>query len=458
MNNLLLSPLFTRYLFAIFGTVLVVIILFSFFWLNEREAVSLKLFVNDTNTQARILNNILVEDPSLFPTYLNVINTYSNTGQLIDVVDKSELKARLEHSEIIATEYGVDIFFNEQEDIFYVNYPVEGGQYLLIADLPDGHDRLSTIPPFQERLLVEANESDTFWLMVILAVVMIFFLIAILLIIMVRAIYKHIQYLDKMNQAFSNGNLQTRIDVAMPEPLNSLAISFNHMASAIENLVTEKDVIAGAISHELRTPLARLQLASGLALKHCHDEKVKPFIHDIEHYIDELDVLTQQILMLSKLDHQREKALSMSHIDIVRLVKDRMQHFELATDDKKIYISHVDGLVVHGDVFFLHIVVDNIIKNALNYCSQLVEISLSQQHENCIVMLFEDDGEGIPEAQWASVLLPFARVQISRDRQSGGHGLGLAIASMIMKLHGGKITVSDSSLGGAKITVILPAA
>jgi len=99
---------------------------------------------------------------------------------------------------------------------------------------------------------------------------------------------------------------------------------------------------------------------------------------------------------------------------------------------------------------------DNLVQNALRYASQTVEVTLTKDN-NDYLLIVEDDGKGIPEEKRAHIFDAFSRIDASRDRASGGFGLGLAIVDRIVQAHSGNVSIHDSPLGGARFEVRIPA-
>jgi len=101
--------------------------------------------------------------------------------------------------------------------------------------------------------------------------------------------------------------------------------------------------------------------------------------------------------------------------------------------------------------------VGNLVQNATRYCSHAIEVSVELEKKKGLILIHvDDDGPGIPEAERVRIFEPFARLDQSRTRDSGGYGLGLAIVRQIAMLQGGDVVVSESSLGGSRFTLSIP--
>ena len=112
-------------------------------------------------------------------------------------------------------------------------------------------------------------------------------------------------------------------------------------------------------------------------------------------------------------------------------------------------------LEVEAEERYLHRVLQNLVTNALRYAQSRIVMRV-EESEDQVVIHVDDDGPGIPEHERERVFKPFARLDKSRHRASGGYGLGLSIVKRIVDWHGGEIRVDESPEGGARFTVTLP--
>jgi two-component system OmpR family sensor kinase len=116
---------------------------------------------------------------------------------------------------------------------------------------------------------------------------------------------------------------------------------------------------------------------------------------------------------------------------------------------------HSEMQDIVGDRHYLHRALQNLTGNALKFAASVIRVTVRKDGEFVLIAV-EDDGCGIPEENWESIFEPFSRVDSSRNRKSGGYGLGLAITRQIVGWHQGEISLSNSDLGGAKFVVKLP--
>ena len=115
----------------------------------------------------------------------------------------------------------------------------------------------------------------------------------------------------------------------------------------------------------------------------------------------------------------------------------------------------VSGAQVMGDRVALGRVLRNLVDNAARHARSRITLEL-RESDGAVVLVVEDDGPGIPEADRARVVERFVRLDDARARDAGGAGLGLAIVDEVVRAHGGTFTISSGSLGGARVVVRLP--
>lgn len=212
-----------------------------------------------------------------------------------------------------------------------------------------------------------------------------------------------------------------------------------------------------AIAHELRTPLSRIQLALGIIKGRTLEKGVSELISDLDTYVGELHQLTDDILTLALLQHQPRNDdqihLAQRTVNLVTQACTVIDNYTGLYPSLDIRLIGLKEALVEGNQRQIQMGLDNIVRNACRYArSQIViEIIVFQGR---LTLQVCDDGCGIPEQDRDQVLLPFARLESSRDRQTGGSGLGLAIVNLIMKRNGRGIQITDSQWGGCKIILL----
>jgi signal transduction histidine kinase len=229
--------------------------------------------------------------------------------------------------------------------------------------------------------------------------------------------------------------------------LRELAASFDEMAGRIRKLILGQKELTGALSHEMRTPLARIKFALAmLGNQGPPSEDIKSINQDVA----EIDQLITAMLDYARLDHsEMEISPQLTPVDawMEQVVgKARASHPQLQ-------ISQQSGQEFASfDPYLMELALSNMLVNACRYArTQVLASFVCEAGQNRLAV--DDDGQGIPEAERQTVFKAFTRLDSSRNRQTGGYGLGLAIVARIAALHGGSARAETSRLGGARIVV-----
>jgi signal transduction histidine kinase len=276
-----------------------------------------------------------------------------------------------------------------------------------------------------------------------------------------RSHWQGLQSLSAVADAFGAGKLSARATVKPSASIYPLAERINHMAGRIEGLVESQANLLHSVSHELRTPIARLEFALELLRAKAPDGSLEPRIAAMEGDLAELNALVGELLGMAKIGAGGELAakpfdLALALADCV----DATPGSDPAGSDPKVKINcNIEaalGMVV-GDQRLLMRALGNLLRNAEKYAKSCI-ILRAHRLGSGIEIVVEDDGPGIPATERDRIFEPFYRLDRSRDRATGGFGLGLSIARKAVELHGGTIRADHSPLGGARFTITLPAA
>ncbi|OPH38547.1 Sensor protein RstB [Moraxella lacunata] len=313
----------------------------------------------------------------------------------------------------------------------------------------------STIP--NEVLVVTVPLFNFFSLDVIISIILIcLLLVSFGVYALIFPLERRLQLLQMGVNKVAEGKLDTMVQVAGYDDIARLSSTFNTMTRHIKRLIESQRELTRAVSHELRTPVARIRFAVDmLADDDDYDSRQMQ-----KQYIDEdiasLNELIDEILTYAKLEEGSPKM----DWEMVCL-KELLEQIERETNalGKPIAIQikpPAQKVVAMADRRYLHRVVQNLAGNALRYAKSTIIISAGVKKGMAFVTV-EDDGHGIPEADREKVFIPFARLDDSRTRASGGYGLGLSIVSRIAFWFSGNMSVDESpSLHGARFTMEWP--
>jgi two-component system, OmpR family, sensor histidine kinase CpxA len=260
-------------------------------------------------------------------------------------------------------------------------------------------------------------------------------------------------------QQLAKGHLSTRATTATEsrgDELGALARDFNTMADHIEELISTQRQLIFDISHELRSPLARLNVALDLARGGKAGNL--PFDH-MESDLARLDEMIGRLLTIAKFDaaSMQVELTSVDLTEIVgRVVGDAA--FEARKREVVVMFAAQEHHYVHGNAELLHSALENVVRNAVRYTAvgTPVEISLKTEGKSDLLLEIRDHGSGVPEDNLGKIFQPFYRIAEARDRESGGVGLGLAIADRIVRLHGGTIRAENMQPPGLKVLIQIP--
>jgi len=256
--------------------------------------------------------------------------------------------------------------------------------------------------------------------------------------------------LENAAQRFGQGHLNERIHFDNASSLLRLGVAFNQMADNINTLVASKKQLIDGIAHELRTPLVRLRYRLEMSDNLSEAESTA-----LNRDIGQLEALIEELLTYARLDRPRVE-LNLQSLDLARWLEERLLDIRLVNPDIDIALD-TPQRENHGvaDARLMERVLDNLVNNALRYANQRLRVGLWFDGATACLQV-EDDGPGIPQAERERVFEPFVRLDPSRDRATGGCGLGLAIVHSVAQAFGGNVTIDSSPLGGACVRFCWP--
>ncbi|MFC6440180.1 ATP-binding protein [Bowmanella sp. JS7-9] len=254
--------------------------------------------------------------------------------------------------------------------------------------------------------------------------------------------------INRAAEQFGQGNLDARAPRRLTSTLQPLAQRFNAMAARIQALITSHKTLSHAVSHELKTPIARIRFAHEM-LKDAENESDRTrYLQRIDESIEELNALVEELLVYARFDRETP-VLHREQNDFAVLAEMVLTRYRETHPALRYQLRcEADCPTVNTDKSAMLRILDNLIRNAVRYACSEVQIRLLP-FERGVEIQVHDDGIGIPEAEREAIFEPFVRLDKSRDRASGGIGLGLSIVKRYVELQGGSITISQSPLGGA---------
>ncbi|WP_036566868.1 ATP-binding protein [Oceanospirillum beijerinckii] len=291
-----------------------------------------------------------------------------------------------------------------------------------------------------------------------------FCIIAIALALWIWTFHRKLSRLEQTAEQLSRGELSGRAPTGFFKEVGGLNKAFNHMAERLEQLVSSHKRLTNAVAHELRTPIFRLRCQLELLLPDMSQQELDEFIRSMDEDLVELDTLVDELLSYARMESGRENfspaqtpldAWLNQQQDLAR----GCQH-SVSFDPGVQACCSGQGDVGKGvnaefDPNLIRRALSNLIRNADVYAETEIVVGYEVRGKSVLIYV-DDDGPGIPEQDRERILQPFERLDVSRTRSSGGYGLGLSICREIASLHQGRILISDSILGGARIALELP--
>jgi signal transduction histidine kinase len=257
-----------------------------------------------------------------------------------------------------------------------------------------------------------------------------------------RRIAKPLRTLAAATRGFRPGETAVPVAEAGPQDVRDVIAAFNALALRVTAMLDEKDRMLGAIGHDLRTPLAALRVR--IESVEDDDDRIK-----MADTIDEMNRTLDDILSLARLGRPSEP---LTEVDIAALVEAVVDDFldlgaEVACEESA-------RLRMRLRPSLMRRALRNLIENALKYGSE-VEVKLVDTPRQVSIMVC-DRGPGIPEDRLNDVFEAFTRLESSRNKETGGIGLGLALTRAIVREAGGDVILANRDGGGLEAVITLP--
>lgn len=328
-----------------------------------------------------------------------------------------------------------DLYYNKAEnDPTYIYFMSKNKKYIVVAG------------PLRNSQKLEAFYN---YAQIIIPAI----LIAIGAFIWLFTFLRELKVMNKASRKFGRGDLSTRSKLSRYATLHSQSNAFNNMAGQVQKLVNGHRDLTNAVSHELKTPLSRLRFALQMQQEASTEKDQAKYTVKIDENIDELEALINELLSYARLDRNKTLlTLTQHHYGKwLREATQQIQDYQPNTDIQLTLDNSVDNKLLF-DPSLLEKILNNLTSNAIRHCKSRIAIS-SKISNNSVMLLVEDDGEGIDKTYRKQLFQPFFRLDKSRQRKTGGSGMGLALSKKMIELHGGTIEYQVSQWGGAGFLV-----
>lgn len=344
------------------------------------------------------------------------------------------------------------------DELVVVERPMARDPYIL--DRPRLHERLTRAEGRDRRVLVAAlkRSGAQGWMIarvpmpprqrgamgsILLQTLVIYGLLVGLHFLLLRRITRPLAALTERTESFARTQrADGQLTPQGPHDVRRLIAAHNAMEARIAALLDEKDVMLGAIGHDLKTPLAALRVRIESVEDEGERAKMAATIEDITRSLDD-------ILSLARVGRASEPP---ERVDLAALTAAVVEEFEDMGDPVALGETTRMALPVH--ITWLRRALRNLIANAVRYAGS-AEIALLRE-SGYAVLRVDDAGPGIAEERIAEMTEPFTRGEASRNRETGGAGLGLTLARAIAEQHGGELILANRPAGGLRAEIRLP--
>ena len=310
-----------------------------------------------------------------------------------------------------------------------------GAELMVAVELPGkGWLSLSSAWPRSERALIWQLLAQTLILYIVVLVPVLW---------AGHRIARPLRSLAAAARSFHPSEDAAPVEERGPSDVRAVIAAYNALSTRVTAMLDEKDRMLGAIGHDLRTPLAALRVR----IESVEDEDDRARMADT---IDEMNHTLDDILSLARLGRPSEPP---TDVDLSALIDAVVEDFRDL--DQDVSFEEAPRLRMHLRPALMRRAVRNLIENAVKYGGGATEVRL-RSDERVVRIEVCDRGPGIPETQLQKVFDPFTRLEESRNRETGGAGLGLALARAIVRDASGEITLANREGGGLVATITLP--
>lgn len=240
---------------------------------------------------------------------------------------------------------------------------------------------------------------------------------------------------------------------AADDEIGRLAATMNRMLARLEGARNSQRRFVSDASHELRSPITTIRQHAEVAIAHPDRTTARELAEVVLAEQQRIQRLVEDMLLLARADEH--VPFTRAPVDLDDLAFEEAKRLR-SSSSVRVDTSAVGAARVQGDADALRRVLRNLGENAARHAASRVDIALADRSAEAVLTI-DDDGPGIPEPERDRVLQRFVRLDEARSRDDGGSGLGLSIVDEVVQAHGGRTSISQSPLGGARIQVTLPA-
>jgi two-component system sensor histidine kinase RstB len=358
----------------------------------------------------------------------------------LGIVERMSLDNKLTPTQVDKLDAG-DIAIDHDGDIMYHRLGTSS-KVLVVGPLASNRN-----PEVKERLPLELRLRLLTWSLTGL-------IFGIALWFWVRPVWRDLEALRQTARDLGDGHFEARSPQARSQLFTSLADTMNSMADRIQQLLATHRELSCGISHELRTPIARMRFALEMLAETDEKTERERLWAMMEDDLDELDHLIDTSLTYARFEREAPEA-HLSSVKFAEWLESEVESVRLLGRQLSITVDTSnlpENFNADLDRKAMPYALRNLLRNAFKYAGKEIQVSAELDGET-IKIHVDDDGIGIPPEERDHIFSAFTRLDRSRDRATGGYGLGLAIARRVLELHGGTATADAAPLGGARFTL-----
>jgi two-component system sensor histidine kinase CpxA len=262
----------------------------------------------------------------------------------------------------------------------------------------------------------------------------------------IRGLTRAVTQMSKVTEQIAEGRFDHQLPEDRADELGALAAGINRMASRLSGFVYGQKRFLGDIAHELCAPIARIQFALGI-LEH----RTEPgTVDDLQDEVRQMSSLVAELLSFSKAGMQ-QNARALVGVNVAQIVSQAV-----ARENAEVEVAVEDGLMAMADPESLSRAIANLLRNAMRYAGQAGPVVVTARRDaGEIAITVADHGPGLPEEEVDRVFTPFYRVETSRNRASGGVGLGLSIVNNCVEACKGTVRCRNRVPRGLEVEIRL---
>jgi two-component system sensor histidine kinase CpxA len=267
---------------------------------------------------------------------------------------------------------------------------------------------------------------------------------------LVRGLTRPITRMTGATRQIAKGRFDIRLPDRRHDEIGELARSINHMAERLDAQVKGQKRFLGDVAHELASPIARLQLGLGILENRVGSGEAES-LRDVQEEVEHMSNLVNELLSFTRAEVDSAK-VALDTVLLKPIVDRVIQRESDGRADIRVDVS--DEIKVYADVHLLSRALANLVRNALRYAGSAgpIGITADLSHDRVQVEVW-DSGSGVPEDALPRLFEPFFRPESSRERSTGGVGLGLSIVRTCVETCGGTVSCRNLSPSGFSVTM-----